>query len=151
MRIYGLLPLVLPELELRCGAGSPNHDCTWQGLLRYLVPIAVPTVPTVIETCGLLAPFDDMDALRDFSNHVYFKYMGNCRRKEPPRNWVKLKSLVNHENLKIKPEQSYYLFGLASFATFARLWAQKVPRPMTKSVYSECLKATSLLPLKSRK
>ena len=46
------------------------------------VPIAVPTVPTVIETCGLLAPFDDMDALRHFSNHVYFKYMGNCRRKE---------------------------------------------------------------------
>ena len=35
MRIYGLLPLVLPELELRCGAGSPNHDCAWQGLLRY--------------------------------------------------------------------------------------------------------------------
>ena len=33
--IYGLLPLVLPELELRCGAGSPNHDCAWQGLLRY--------------------------------------------------------------------------------------------------------------------
>ena len=31
MRIYGLLPLVLPELELRCGAGSPNHDCAWQG------------------------------------------------------------------------------------------------------------------------
>ena len=53
----------------------------------------VPTVPTVIETCGLLAPFDDMDALRHFSNHVYFKYMGNCRRKEPPRDWVK--SLVN--------------------------------------------------------
>ena len=111
------------------------------------VPIAVPTVPTVIETCGLLAPFDDMDALRHFSNHVYFKYMGNCRRKEPPRDWVK--SLVNHE--KIKPEQSHYLFGLASSATLARLWAQKVPRPMTKSVYSECLKATSLLPLKSRK
>ena len=52
------------------------------------VPIAVPTVPTVIETCGLLAPFDDMDALRHFSNHVYVKYMGNCRRKEPPRDWV---------------------------------------------------------------
>ena len=95
--------------------------------------IAVPTVPTVIETCGLLAPFDDMDALRHFSNHVYFKYMGNCRRKEPPRDWIK--SLVNHENLKIKPEQSYYLFGLASFATFARLWAHKVPRPTDE----ECL------------
>ena len=125
MRIYGLLPLVLPELELRCGAGSPNHDCTWQG------STAVPTVPTVIETCGLLAPFDDMDALRHFSNHVYFKYMGNCRRKEPPKDWVK--SLVNHE--KIKPEQSYYLFGLASFATLATLWAHKVPRPTDE----ECL------------
>ena len=99
------------------------------------VPIAVPTVPTVIETCGLLAPFDDMDALRHFSNHVYVKYMGNCRRKEPPRDWVKLESLVNHENLKIKPEQSYYLFGLASSATLARLWAQKVPRPTDE----ECL------------
>ena len=35
--IYGLLPLVLPELELRCGAGSPNHDCTGRGylILRY--------------------------------------------------------------------------------------------------------------------
>ena len=97
------------------------------------VPIAVPTVPTVIETCGLLAPFDDMDALRHFSNHVYFKYMGNCRRKEPPKDWVK--SLVNHENLKIKPEQSYYLFGLASSATLARLWAHKVPRPTDE----ECL------------
>ena len=93
------------------------------------------TVPTVIETCGLLAPFDDMDALRHFSNHVYVKYMGNCRRKEPPRDWVKLESLVNHENLKIKPEQSYYLFGLASSATLARLWAQKVPRPTDE----ECL------------
>ena len=31
MRIYGLLPLVLPELELRCGAGSPNHDCGTYG------------------------------------------------------------------------------------------------------------------------
>ena len=92
---------------------------------------AVPTVPTVIETCGLLAPFDDMDALRHFSNHVYFKYMGNCRRKEPPKDWVK--SLVNHE--KIKPEQSYYLFGLASFATLATLWAHKVPRPTDE----ECL------------
>ena len=106
------------------------------------VPIAVPTVPTVptvIETCGLLAPFDDMDALRHFSNHVYFKYMGNCRRKEPPKDWVKylVKSLalqvVNHE--KIKPEQSYYLFGLASFATLATLWAHKVPRPTDE----ECL------------
>ena len=142
MRIYGLLPLVLPELELRCGAGSPNHDCAWQGLPRYrgtstncgTVP-TVPTVPTVIETCGLLAPFDDMDALRHFSNHVYVKYMGNCRQKEPPRDWVKLESLVNHENLKIKPEQSYYLFGLASFATLARLWAHKVPRPTDE----ECL------------
>ena len=45
MRIYGLLPLVLPELELRCGAGSPNHDCTGRGYLilrhqfgTYLVP-----------------------------------------------------------------------------------------------------------------
>ena len=95
------------------------------------VPIAVPTVPTVIETCGLLAPFDDMDALRHFSNHVYVKYMGNCRRKEPPKDWVK--SLVNHE--KIKPEQSYYLFGLASFATLATLWAHKVPRPTDE----ECL------------
>ena len=101
--------------------------------LATVVPIAVPTVPTVIETCGLLAPFDDMDALRHFSNHVYFKYMGNCRRKElePPRDWVK--SLVNHE--KIKPEQSYYLFGLASFATLARLWAHEVPRPTDE----ECL------------
>ena len=35
MRIYGLLPLVLPELELRCGAGSPNHDCAWQELPWY--------------------------------------------------------------------------------------------------------------------
>ena len=126
MRINGLLPLVLPELELRCGAGSPNHDCTWQGSTA---------VPTVIETCSLLAPFDDMDALRHFSNHVYVKYMGNCRRKEPPRDWVKLESLANHENLKIKPEQSYYLFGLASSATLARLWAQKVPRPTDE----ECL------------
>ena len=99
------------------------------------VPIAVPTVPTVIETCGLLAHFDDMDTLRHFSNHVYVKYMGNCRQKEPPRDWVKLESLVNHENLKIKPEQSYYLFGLASFATLARLWAHKVPRPTDE----ECL------------
>ena len=97
------------------------------------VPIAVPTVPTVIETCGLLAPFDDMDALRHFSTHVYFKYMGNCRRKEPPRDWVK--SLVNHWHEKIKPEQSYYLFGLASFATLARLWAHEVPRPTDE----ECL------------
>ena len=130
MRINGLLPLVLPELGLRCGAGSPNHDAvhlpTWQGSTA---------VPTVIETCGLLAPFDDMDALRHFSNHVYVKYMGNCRQKEPPRDWVKLESLVNHENLKIKPEQSYYLFGLASSATLARLWAQKVPRPTDE----ECL------------
>ena len=93
----------------------------------------VPTVPTVIETCGLLAPFDDMDALRHFSNHVYFKYMGNCRRKEPPKDWVKSLVRVNHE--KIKPEQSYYLFGLASFATLARLWAHKVPRPTDE----ECL------------
>ena len=120
------LPLVLPELELRRVS---------QSRLRLAgataVPIAVPTVPTVIETCGLLAPFDDMDALRHFSNHVYFKYMGNCRRKEPPRDWVK--SLVNHE--KIKPEQSYYLFGLASFATLARLWAHEVPRPTDE----ECL------------
>ena len=99
---------------------------TWQGSTA---------VPTVIETCGLLAPFDDMDALRHFSNHVYVKYMGNCRRKEPPRDWVKLESLANHENLKIKPEQSYYLFGLASSATLARLWAQKVPRPTDE----ECL------------
>ena len=38
MRIYGLLPLVLPELELRCGAGSPNHDCAWQGLPSTTVP-----------------------------------------------------------------------------------------------------------------
>ena len=100
------------------------------------VPIAVPTVPTVptvIETCGLLAPFDDMDALRHFSNHVYFKYMGNCRRKEPPKDWVKSLQVVNHE--KIKPEQSYYLFGLASFATLATLWAHKVPRPTDE----ECL------------
>ena len=100
------------------------------------LPIAVPTVPTVptvIETCGLLAPFDDMDALRNFSNHVYFKYMGNCRRKEPPKDWVKSLVRVNHE--KIKPEQSYYLFGLASFATLARLWAHKVPRPTDE----ECL------------
>ena len=95
--------------------------------------IAVPTVPTVIETCGLLARFDDMVALRHFSNHVYVKYMGNCRRKEPPRDWVK--SLVNHWHEKIKPEQSYYLFGLASFATLARLWAHKVPRPTDE----ECL------------
>ena len=102
-----------------------------EGLSDTAVPIAVPTVPTVIETCGLLAPFDDMDALRHFSNHVYVKYMGNCRRKEPPKDWVK--SLVNHE--KIKPEQSYYLFGLASSATLARLWAQKVPRPTDE----ECL------------
>ena len=130
MRIYGLLPLVLPELELRCGAGSPNHCLAG----ATAVP-TVPTVPTVIETCGLLAPFDDMDALRHFSNHVYFKYMGNCRRKEPPKDWVKLESLVNHENLKIKPEQSYYLFGLASFATLATLWARKVPRPTDE----ECL------------
>ena len=101
------------------------------GATAVPVPIAVPTVPTVIETCGLLAPFDDMDALRHFSNHVYVKYMGNCRRKEPPKDWVK--SLVNHE--KIKPEQSYYLFGLASSATLARLWAQKVPRPTDE----ECL------------
>ena len=79
----------------------------------------------------MLAPFDDMDALRHFSNHVYVKYMGNCRRKEPPKDWVK--SLVNHE--KIKPEQSYYLFGLASSATLARLWAHKVPRPTDE----ECL------------
>ena len=106
-----------------------------EGLSDTAVPIAVPTVPTVIETCGLLAPFDDMDALRHFSNHVYVKYMGNCRRKEPPRDWVKLESLVNHENLKIKPEQSYYLFGLASFATLATLWAHKVPRPTDE----ECL------------
>ena len=109
-----------------------------EGLSDTAVPIAVPTVPTVptvIETCGLLAPFDDMDALRHFSNHVYVKYMGNCRRKEPPRDWVKLESLANHENLKIKPEQSYYLFGLASSATLARLWAQKVPRPTDE----ECL------------
>ena len=126
MRIYGLLPLVLPELELRCGACSPNHDRTWQGSTA---------VPTVIETCGLLAPFDDMDALRHFSNHVYVKYMGNCRQKEPPRDWVKLESLVNHENLKIKPEQSYYLSGLASFVTLARLWAHKLPRPTDE----ECL------------
>ena len=121
--IYGLLPLVLPELELR---RVPNHDCTWQGSTA---------VPTVIETCGLLAPFDDMDALRHFSNHVYVKYMGNCRQKEPPRDWVKLESLVNHENLKIKPEQSYYLFGLASFATLTWLWAHKLPRPTDE----ECL------------
>jgi len=124
MRIYGLLPLVLPELELRCGACSPNHDRTWQGSTA---------VPTVIETCGLLAPFDDMDALRHFSNHVYVKYMGNCRRKEPPKDWVKSLVRVNHE--KIKPEQSYYLFGLASFATLATLWAHKVPRPTDE----ECL------------
>ena len=134
--IYGLLPLVLPELELR--RVLPITTAPGRGYLRYhgtAVPIAVPTVPTVIETCGLLAPFDDMDALRHFSNHVYFKYMGNCRRKEPPRDWVKLESLANHENLKIKPEQSYYLFGLASSATLARLWAQKVPRPTDE----ECL------------
>ena len=105
------------------------------GATAVPVPIAVPTVPTVIETCGLLAPFDDMDALRHFSNHVYVKYMGNCRQKEPPRDRVKLESLVNHENLKIKPEQSYYLFGLASFATLATLWAHKVPRPTDE----ECL------------
>ena len=96
------------------------------GATAVPVPIAVPTVPTVptvIETCGLLAPFDDMDALRHFSNHVYVKYMGNCRRKEPPKDWVK--SLVNHE--KIKPEQSYYLFGLVSFATLARLCEEYTP------------------------
>ena len=100
--------------------------------LQIAVP-TVPTVPTVIETCGLLAPFDDMDALRHFSNHVYFKYMGNCRRKEPPKDWVKSLQVVNHE--KIKPEQSYYLFGLASFATLATLWAHKVPQPTDE----ECL------------
>ena len=128
MRIYGLLPLVLPELELR--RVLPITTAPGRGLLRYLRD-----VPTVIETCGLLAPFDDMDALRHFSNHVYVKYMGNCRQQEPPRDWVKLESLVNHENLKIKPEQSYYLSGLASFATLARLWAHKLPRPTDE----ECL------------
>ena len=94
-----------------------------------------------------------MDALRHFSNHVYVKYMGNCRQKEPPRDWVKLESLVNHENLKIKPE----LFSLITYLVLllSQLLLGYGPTSfrglLTKSVYSECLKATSLLPLKSRK